>query len=332
VSAAAFDASAWVGRRRSVRVRAVRETLEWLEAALDRPEPGPDAPMQPLRHWLWMFAPPAPPGAALGPDGHPTTGTLTPDWPLPRRMWASSDVRFLEDVAPDTVLERETVVESATVKPGRSGTLGFVVQRHRWLLPDGRCAIDDAQTAVYREAVDAPAGATAAAGGRPASPSPPSPPSSWASPGAPGSAPEATSGAGGTASRPAPAADAPASADAGRPAWAVGHRPAETLLFRYSALSFNTHRIHYDLPYVTGVEGYPALVVHGPLLATLMLDACRDANPAARVRRFRFRALSPAFCGRPIRCGGAPSGERAARLWVRGADGTEHLSGEVDFD
>lgn len=295
--AATFDASAWVGRRQSVGVRAVRETLEWLEAALDRPAPAPGAPMQPLRHWLWLFAPPAPPGAALGPDGHPPKGALIPDWPLPRRMWASSDVRFLEDVAPDTVLERETAVESATVKPGRSGTLGFVVQRHRWLLPDGRCAIDDAQTAVYREAAGAP------------------------------SAPPATSPAVATSVDGAAAPDG-----APRPDWEVGHRPAETLLFRYSALSFNTHRIHYDLPYATAVEGYPALIVHGPLLATLMLDAFRDAHPSARVRRFRFRAVSPAFCGRPIRCGGVRSGERAARLWVRGEDGTEHLAGEVETD
>ena len=164
-----FDAGPWVGRRASTRVRAVRETVEMLEHSLDRRPPADGEPIAPLRHWLWLFAPPVAPTATLGEDGHLPKGELIPDWPLPRRMWASSDVRFLEPVTPDAVLDRQTTVESVTVKPGRSGTLGFVVQRHRWLLPDGRCAIDDAQTAVYREAVEpgAPAGSGAAASAPP---------------------------------------------------------------------------------------------------------------------------------------------------------------------
>lgn len=286
-----FDAGPWIGRRASTRVRAVRETVEMLEHSLDRRPPADGEPIAPLRHWLWLFAPPVAPTATLGEDGHLPKGDLIPNWPLPRRMWASSDVRFLEPVPADTVLERQTTVESVTVKPGRSGTLGFVVQRHRWLLPDGRCAIDDAQTAVYREAV--PPGAPAGAGAAAAAPPP----------------------------AEVPAAD-----------WEVEHRPDAVLLFRYSALSFNSHRIHYDLPYVTGVEGYPGLVVHGPLMATLMLDAFRDAHPAATVRRFAFRALAPAFAGAAIRCGGRAIGPGRARVWVRDDAGREHVAGEVEFD
>lgn len=291
----AFDPAPWIGRSEQAPVRAVRETVEMLEASLDRPAPPADgARLDPLRHWLWLFAPPAVPTAALGPDGHPPRGTLVPDWPLPRRMWAGSTVDFLEPVPLDAVLTRHSTLESATVKGGRSGTLGFAVLRHRWLLPDGRCAIDDAQTVVYRE---------------------PAPPS--ASPAPP----------------PAPTGAAPPAQPSGpAPAWEVVHRPGTPLLFRYSALTFNTHRIHYDLPYTTGVEGYPGLVVHGPLMATLMLDAFRDAHPGARVRRFAFRALAPAFAGAPIRSGGVPDGDGRAKLWVRGADGREHLSGEVTFD
>ena len=293
----AFDPAAWVGREERAHVRATRETTAMLEATLDRPVPAADEPLAPLRHWLWLFAPPAAATAGLGPDGHPPRGTLVPDWPLPRRMWAGSAVSFLLPVAPDAPLERVSTVASATLKRGRSGTLGFVELRHRWLLDDGRCAIDDLQTVVYREEAGAPA--------------------------APGPAPAAAASA-----PPAGAAAQPAAAAA----WSVSHVPGPALLFRYSALTFNTHRIHYDLPYATGVEGYPGLVVHGPLMATLMLDAFRDANPAARVRHFAFRAVSPAFCGARIDCGGAPDGDGRARLWVRSADGRAHVHGEVGFD
>ena len=81
--------------------------------------------------------------------------------------------------------------------------------------------------------------------------------------------------------------------------------PDPVLLFRYSALTFNSHRIHYDRPYATGVEGYPGLVVHGPLIATLLLDLIRRERPEAVVKEFDFKAVSPLFdtdsfviCGR----------------------------------
>ncbi len=81
------------------------------------------------------------------------------------------------------------------------------------------------------------------------------------------------------------------------------------LLFRYSALTFNGHRIHYDLPYATAVEGYPGLVVHGPLMATLMLDLCERQLGANRLTRFSFRGLGPAFCGETLVVGGRAEGE-----------------------
>ncbi|HEX8663070.1 MAG TPA: MaoC family dehydratase N-terminal domain-containing protein [Beijerinckiaceae bacterium] len=74
--------------------------------------------------------------------------------------------------------------------------------------------------------------------------------------------------------------------------------PDSTMLFRYSALTFNGHRIHYDKDYVRDVEGYPDLVVHGPLVATLLLRAAAEARPG--LRTLSFRALSPSFVGRPL--------------------------------
>ena len=98
--------------------------------------------------------------------------------------------------------------------------------------------------------------------------------------------------------------------------------PDDVLLFRYSALTFNGHRIHYDRRYATGVEGYPGLVVHGPLLATLLLDLLRTHRPEARVTAFAFRAVRPVFDTAPFAVCGAP-GEApgAVRLWVRDGDG-----------
>lgn len=93
--------------------------------------------------------------------------------------------------------------------------------------------------------------------------------------------------------------------------------PDPVLLFRYSALTFNGHRIHYDRSYVTGVEGYPGLIVHGPLIATLLLDNLRRHRPAARVRAFRFRAVSPLFdIHRFTVCGREEDAQRHA-LWAR---------------
>ncbi len=76
--------------------------------------------------------------------------------------------------------------------------------------------------------------------------------------------------------------------------------PDPVMLFRYSALTFNGHRIHYDLPYATADEGYEGLVVQGPLVATLLLDLCaRQLGPDA-LTRFSFRAVAPAFAGMPL--------------------------------
>jgi 3-methylfumaryl-CoA hydratase len=98
--------------------------------------------------------------------------------------------------------------------------------------------------------------------------------------------------------------------------------PTPVLLFRYSALTFNPHRIHYDLKYCREEESYPGLVVHGPLQATLLLDLLHRAHPQARLRRFEFRALRPLFdTARFAVCGRLLDDGRRARLWTRDGDG-----------
>ena len=97
--------------------------------------------------------------------------------------------------------------------------------------------------------------------------------------------------------------------------------PDPVLLFRYSALTFNGHRIHYDRSYATGVEGYPGLVFHGPLQATLLLELLRRERPDADVAEFRFRALRPVFDTAPLAACGAPADDGTVRLWIRDAEG-----------
>ena len=100
--------------------------------------------------------------------------------------------------------------------------------------------------------------------------------------------------------------------------------PDDVLLFRYSALTFNGHRIHYDRRYVTEVEGYPGLIVHGPLIATLLLDLLRRALPAAKVGRFTFKAMKPVFDIAPFRVCGRPEGGNMVKLWAVTPEG--HLA------
>lgn len=96
--------------------------------------------------------------------------------------------------------------------------------------------------------------------------------------------------------------------------------PDAVLLFRYSALTFNGHRIHYDRRYATEAEGYPRLVVHGPLIATLLLDLLHRELPAVELTSFRFKALRPTFDGTPMRvCGRREGG--AVRLWAQDHEG-----------
>ena len=95
----------------------------------------------------------------------------------------------------------------------------------------------------------------------------------------------------------------------------------DVFLFRYSALTFNGHRIHYDRRYVSDVEGYPGLIVHGPLIATLLLDLLRREHANAVVTRFDFKAISPLFDLHPFEVCGRADGERRFSLWARNHEG-----------
>ncbi|MBG6072035.1 MULTISPECIES: MaoC family dehydratase N-terminal domain-containing protein [unclassified Polaromonas] len=105
-------------------------------------------------------------------------------------------------------------------------------------------------------------------------------------------------------------------------AWQRTVVPDEVMLFRYSALTFNGHRIHYDRKYVTEVEGYPGLIVHGPLIATLLVDLVRAHAPGAFITSFSFKAVRPTFDLHPFTLHGQPSEDgKTVRLWAQDHEG-----------
>jgi 3-methylfumaryl-CoA hydratase len=105
-------------------------------------------------------------------------------------------------------------------------------------------------------------------------------------------------------------------------AWSMQIQPDDVLLFRYSALTFNGHRIHYDRRYVTEVEGYPGLIVHGPLIATMLVDLLRRNMPSANVAGFEFRAVRPVFDIAPLTVHGKPSADgKTVQLWTEDHEG-----------
>ena len=113
-------------------------------------------------------------------------------------------------------------------------------------------------------------------------------------------------------------------------AWSKVLTPDPVLLFRYSAVTFNAHRIHHDQAYVVDVEGYPGLIVHGPLTATLMLQFVDEMIGPGKVRTFSFRAKRPLYVDRPMTLHGNPTGSRVD-LWVTDAEGFIAMEAEVQL-
>lgn len=133
--------------------------------------------------------------------------------------------------------------------------------------------------------------------------------------------------------REAPRPDATLPPPRPAPGEAVWQRtvvPDSVMLFRYSALLFNGHRIHYDHRYVTDIAGYPGLIVHGPLTATLLLDLVRRERPGARITHFDYRAVRPLYDTGPFTVAGEPAADGAsAKLWALDPEGALAMTGTV---
>jgi len=249
------DWTAWIGRRIEQQDMLTPAALARFRATIDSEATG-DIAAQAI-HWCLCL--PDAPTATLGPDGHPLRQddpeSFMPPIPLPRRMWAASDVRFHAPIAAGAAIARSSTLAAIKEKNGASGQLVFAEVEHE-TRADDVLAVSERQTIVFR----APAEGVA-----------PSP-------------------------APAPVGEP----DLGAWSWRRDVVPNEAMLFRYSALTFNSHRIHYDLPYTRDEEGYRGLVVHGPLTATLLLDLAQRELGANALTAFTMRAQAPAFVGETI--------------------------------
>lgn len=235
----------------------------------------------------WCLSPLLAPSRDLGRDGHPAKGRFLPPVPLPRRMWAGGTIDYIGDLKPGDHVRRRSTIASLDLKRGRSGDLCFVGVRNDYQTERG-LAISELQNIVYRE-----------------DPS--------------------TSGDPARASTPSSVDASLGDGDFLENSWTV--TPTPTMLFRYSAMTFNGHRIHYDRPYATSVEGYDGLVVHGPMQAALMLNlaaATRRAVP----RRFTYRGLAVLTASQPflVRLQHA---EKSLRCLTQVAGGPINMLGEA---
>ena len=257
----------WVGRTREVEDIATSRLLASFEAMLGlHAVRGDVAP--PGLHWC--LAPDIADASELGPDGHQAKGGFLPPVPLPRRMWAGSDVRFMAPIHRGDIIRRRSTLSAVEEKQGRTGRLTFVTVRHEIANAAGPVVEED-QIIVYR------------------------------------------------AEETGAAASAPPT-----PRLATSHERIvdvdPVLLFRYSALTFNGHRIHYDAPHATGVENYPGLVIHGPLQATLLMNFAAIIVGQAP-RRFSFRGVRPAIGPQTLLLSGTTRGRDAMDMEVRSSDG-----------
>jgi 3-methylfumaryl-CoA hydratase len=244
-------------------------------------------PLPPMWHWFTLLEHPA--QAELGADGHLARGPFLPPIPGRRRMWAGGRLRLAAPIPVGAQLSARSSVAAVSVKSGRRGELAFVTVRHELSVDDAPVGVEE-QDIVYRSEPDqtAPRRKTPETLETPAAPRPHATPGAPVAPGPPA--------APGTPAAPGPPAT-PGTPAAAKPsgAWRAELATDPVLLFRFSALTYNGHRIHYDRPYATQVEGYPDLVAHGPLLALLALELPRVHAPGRVVRSFGYRLVRPAF-------------------------------------
>lgn len=212
--------------------------------------------------WHWTAFHPKARSSELGRDGHPRVGII-PNPPFPRRMFAGGQVTYTKALPVNVPILRTTTTTEPELKTGRSGTLAFMTMTHTYSVDGEVLAVED-MNVVYRE--DPPESTD----------NPPTPPPSLT------------------------AHDGAKTVVDTDTSWSQTRTFTPAHLFRYSALTFNTHRIHYDAPYVTQVEGHPNIVVHGPLLITSLTELVRERYGNDAIHTVSYRMQSPAYADQEL--------------------------------
>jgi hydroxyacyl-ACP dehydratase HTD2-like protein with hotdog domain len=230
--------------------------------------------------------------AELGDDGHLREGLGYPPIPQRRRVFAGGRLEVVAPARVGDAVRRTTRVTAARAAQTRSGPLLFVTLEHRYLAGDGTTFAREEQDLAYR------------------------------------------AGDAGIQARPAPPrGDPPRAHPPGEavPPPAVELTADTRRLFRFSALTANAHRIHYDAGYATGAEHLPGTLVHGPLIGLLLLEVPRRTPSASPVRSFEFRVRQPVTAAAIIRAhvADAGTGEWAVHADV---DGMTVATGSVRFE
>lgn len=255
------------------------------------PAPVPGDELPPL--WHWVALPQWWPSSVLSFDGHPRRGSFLPPIDLPRRMFAGGEIEFHAALTVGGSIRRESWVDGVEEKTGRSGSLVIVRVTTHLYNDQSEPAVVERQNLIFREAASGT--------------------SSGADPD------------GVAMQRPVP-----------RPLhrtdrWAWDFETDPSLLMRFSAATANAHRIHYDWPYATRAEGYPGLVVHGPLVTLALAEVVRLESPQARVVKLRHRNVAPLFCGQPAHLARTAAEGPALVLAATGGDGRERATVDIEL-
>ena len=252
------DFTPWVGKRQTGKDIISPVQVRQMAATLNDAARMQQPDCAPLpAGWHWLYFNPLEIQSRLGPDGHPARGDFLPPVALERRMWAGSRLAWQRPFEVGMTVEKVSEILKISHKTGRSGDMVFVTVAHRYSDAQG-VILEEEQDIVYR---DKPSAEETAA----------------------------------LQSLGDKIRDGQHSFERqGQHVEAV--QPDPVMLYRYSAATFNGHRIHYDVDYARTVEGYPGLVVHGPLLATLLLTFAQTrVAPGRFISAFEFKALRPTF-------------------------------------
>lgn len=271
----------WLGREETSSDVLDPEPQRRLAALLDETSAWTEGdPLPPLGHWLYFLSHER--QSDLCGNGHAhNTDHLPPMEDLPRRMWAGTRVKILQDVPLGERAERRSTVVAIKEKLGASGRLLFVTFRHEIGRPGEEASLIEEQDVLFR----------------------------------------------GTTSS-LRYVEAPSSGMD----WQDELATDPVLLFRFSAVTFNPHRIHYDHVFATEVEGYPGLVVHAPLVATMLARRAVQRAGNRHLASLSFKAISPAFVNAPLSLRGSlPDSSGKALLWAATAGNRLIVEGEARF-